>query len=177
MLELEEITLEDKVTLEATGPGGPGGPLDPGPGGPGGPGGFFAAVDAEEEDGVNRILVDCGRDFIRLLGSFNPALNCRVDVGEGESGMWVILMDEASVLVMFGSRISISGAPGNLDFVAVLTFGLSLTILACVGLVLKLTLEEEEVIEKGDDVLVKIFILEAVGDGEIVNFELGDMPS
>ena len=87
-------------------------------------------------------------------------------------------MDEASVLVMFGSRISISGALGNLDFVAVFTFGLSLTILACVGLVLKLTLEEvEEVIEKGDDVLVKIFILEAVGDGEIVNFELGDMPS
>ena len=85
-------------------------------------------------------------------------------------------MDEASVLVMFGSRISISGAPGNLDFVAVFTFGLSLTILACVGLVLKLTLEEE-VIENGDDVLVKIFILEAAGDGEIVNFELGDMPS
>lgn len=56
----EDITLEDKVTLEA-GPGGPGGPLDPGPGGPGGPGGFLDAradaVDVEEE-GVNRILVD-----------------------------------------------------------------------------------------------------------------------
>ena len=87
LLELEEISLEDKVTLEAPGPGGPGGPLDPGPGGPGGPGGFFAAFDAEEEDGVNRIFVDCGKDFIRLLGSFSPALNCRVDVGEGESGM------------------------------------------------------------------------------------------
>ena len=118
MLLEEEITLEDKVTLEAPGPGGPGGPLDPGPGGPGGPGGFFDAVDGEEEEGVNRILVDWGRDFIRLLGSFSPALICKVDAGEEESGMCVILIEEASVLVMFGSRISISGAPGNLDFVA-----------------------------------------------------------
>ena len=130
----EEITLEDKVTLAAEPGGGPGGPLDPGPGGPGGPGGFLdPRADAEvgvEEEGVNRILVDWGKDFIRLLGSFSPALNCKADVDEGESGMWVILMDEASVFVMFGSRISISGPPGNLDFVTALSVGLSLTILA-----------------------------------------------
>ena len=181
MLE-EEITLEDKVTL-AAGPGGPGGPLDPGPGGPGGPGGFLDAradaVDVEEE-GVKRILVDWGKDFIRLLGSFSPALNCKADVGEGESGMWVILIDEASVLVMLGSRISISGPPGNLDFVTVLTVGLSLTILACVGLLVKLMVEEEEeeeVIEKGEDVLVKILVFGALGEGAIVNFERCDIPS
>ena len=82
---------------------------------------------------MNRILVDWGSDFIRLVGSLRPALKCNAaDVGEGESGMWVILMDDASVFVILGSRISISGAaPGNLDFVAVLTLvGLSLTILA-----------------------------------------------
>ena len=91
--------------------------------------------------------------------------------------MWVILIDEASVLVIFGSRISISGPPGNLDFVTALTVGLSLTILACVGLLVKLMVEEEEVIEKGEDVLVKIFVLGAVGDGAIVNFERCDKPS
>ena len=92
--------------------------------------------------------------------------------------MWVILIDEASVLVIFGSRISISGPPGNLDFVTAFTVGLSLTILACVGLLVKLMVEEEEeVIEKGEDVLVKIFVLGAVGEGAIVNFELCDMPS
>ena len=91
--------------------------------------------------------------------------------------MWVILIDEASVLVIFGSRISISGPPGNLDFVTAFTVGLSLTILACVGLLVKLMVEEEEVIEKGEDVLVKIFVLGAVGDGAIVNFERCDMPS
>ena len=129
MLE-EERSLEDNVTLAAGPGGGPGGPLDPGPGGPGGPGGFLDADVGVEEEGVNRILVDWGKDFIRLLGSFSPALNCKADVGEGESGMWVILMEEASVFVMFGSRISISGPPGNLDFVTVLSVGLSLTILA-----------------------------------------------
>lgn len=92
--------------------------------------------------------------------------------------MWVILIDEASVLVIFGSRISISGPPGNLDFVTAFTVGLSLTILACVGLLVKLMVEgEEEVIEKGEDVLVKIFVLGAVGEGAIVNFERCDMPS
>ena len=91
--------------------------------------------------------------------------------------MWVILIDEASVLVIFGSRISISGPPGNLDFVTAFTVGLSLTILACVGLLVKLMVEEEEVIEKGEDVLVKIFVLGAVGDGAIVNFERCDKPS
>ena len=93
--------------------------------------------------------------------------------------MWVILIDEASVLVIFGSRISISGPPGNLDFVTAFTVGLSLTILACVGLLVKFMVEEEEeeVMEKGEDVLVKIFVLGAVGDGAIVNFERCDMPS
>ena len=92
--------------------------------------------------------------------------------------MWVILIDEASVLVIFGSRISISGPPGNLDFVTAFTVGLSLTILACVGLLVKLMVEEEEeVIEKGEDVLVKIFVFGAVGDGAIVNFERCDKPS
>ena len=91
--------------------------------------------------------------------------------------MWVILIDEASVLVIFGSRISISGPPGNLDFVTAFTVGLSLTILACVGLLVKLMVEEEEVIEKGEDVLVKIFALGAVGEGAIVNFERCDKPS
>ena len=92
--------------------------------------------------------------------------------------MWVILIDEASVLVIFGSRISISGPPGNLDFVTAFTVGLSLTILACVGLLVKLMVEEEEeVIEKGEDVLVKIFVLGAFGDGAIVNFERCDKPS
>ena len=135
MLLVEEMTLEDRVTLDAGPGGGPGGPLDPGPGGPGGPGGFLLAradaVDVEEE-GVNRILVDWGSDFMRLVGSLSPDLNCNAaDVGEGESGMWVILMEEASVFVMFGSRISISGPPRNLDFATVLTVvGLSLTILA-----------------------------------------------
>ena len=61
MLLVEEMTLEDRVTLDAGPGGGPGGPFDPGPGGPGGPGGFLLAradaVDVEEE-GVNRILVD-----------------------------------------------------------------------------------------------------------------------
>ena len=46
----------------ADGPGGPGGPLEPGPGGPGGPGGFLfereVAAEGDEEDGVNKILVD-----------------------------------------------------------------------------------------------------------------------
>ena len=47
---------------------------------------------------------------------------------------------------------------------------------------MKLTVEEEdeEVIEKGEDVLlVKIFVLEAVGEleGAMVNFERCDMPS
>lgn len=178
MLE-EEITFEDKVTL--AGPGGPGGPLDPGPGGPGGPGGFLdAKVDADdvEEEGVNRILVDWGKDFMRLLGSFRPALNCKADVVEGESGMWVILIEEASVLVIFGSRISISGPPGNRDFVTVLIVGLSLTILACVGLLVKLMVEDvEDVIEKGEDELVIILVLGAVGEGAMVNFERCDMPS
>ena len=94
--------------------------------------------------------------------------------------MWVILIDEASVLVIFGSRISISGPPGNLDFVTAFTVGLSLTILACVGLLVKLMVEEEEeeeVIENGEDVLVKVFVLGAVGEGAIVNFERCDMPS
>ena len=36
--------------------------------------------------------------------------------------------------------------------------------------------ELEEVIEKGDDELFKIFILAAVGDGEIVNLEPCFMP-
>ena len=92
--------------------------------------------------------------------------------------MWVILIDEASVLVIFGSRISISGPPGNLDFVTAFTVGLSLTILACVGLLVKLMVEEEEeeeVIEKGEDVLDKILVLGAVGDGAIVNFDRCDM--
>ena len=74
MLE-EERSLEDNVTLAAGPGGGPGGPLDPGPGGPGGPGGFLDADVGVEEEGVNRILVDWGKDFIRLLGSFSPALN------------------------------------------------------------------------------------------------------
>ena len=72
-----EFNLEDKVTVAVAGPGGPGGPLDPGPGGPGGPGGFMLTrVEAPgvEEEGVNRIFVDWGKDFIRLLGSFKPPL-------------------------------------------------------------------------------------------------------
>ena len=93
MLLVEEMTLEDRVTLEEAGPGGgPGGPLDPGPGGPGGPGGFLLARRADavevEEEGVKRILVDWGSDFIRLVGSLRPALKCNAaDVGDGESGM------------------------------------------------------------------------------------------
>ena len=71
------------------------------------------------------------------------------------------------------SRISISDPPGNLVFV--FTVGLSLTILAWLGLLVKLTEEEDEVMEKGEDVLVKIFVLGAVGEGAIVNFERWDI--
>jgi len=112
---------------------------------------------------------------MRLVGSFNAPLNCIDDLGVEGSGMWVILIEEARDLVMLGSRIWTSEEPENLGLETGLAFGLSLTILAWLGLLLKLVLSlGEAVIEKGFDVLVIIFVLGSDGEGEIVNLEFWD---
>ena len=89
--------------------------------------------------------------------------------------MWVILIEEARDLVMLGSRIWTSEEPENLGLETGLALGLSLTILAWLGLLKKLVLGlGEAVIEKGFDVLVIIFVLESDGEGEMVNLEFWD---
>ena len=112
---------------------------------------------------------------MRLVGSFNAPLNCIDDLGVEGSGMWVILIEEARDLVMLGSRIWTSEEPENLGLETGLALGLSLTILAWLGLLKKLVLGlGEAVIEKGFDVLVIIFVLGSDGEGEMVNLEFWD---